>query len=189
MFFRDEWKGHVSSYHPVFLDKWSPDYPVVDELETDNKHYREHNEHYGSDYIDYEPSTQVYMYDRNNDVPHRENMEPKHDPERELDHMDRDRERERDRRDVSVRSDISADSIERNGGDDRSFKRIQEDWLDLLNKKNAQVVEVTYPRTANNEKELTVVRGEYLEVYLKFIFNLILSKLFNELVNRGFNRF
>lgn len=148
---------------------------MVDELEADNKHYREHNEHYGSDYIDYEPSTQVYMYDRNNDIPHRENMEPKHDPERDLDHMDRDR--ERDRRDVSVRSDISADSIERNGGDDRSFKRIQEDWLDLLNKKNAQVVEVTYPRTANNEKELTVVRGEYLEVIIQTYLNFLLIKL------------
>jgi hypothetical protein len=26
------------------------------------------------------------------------------------------------------------------------------------------VVQVTYPRTANNEKELTVSRGEFLEV-------------------------
>ena len=26
------------------------------------------------------------------------------------------------------------------------------------------MVEVTYPRTANNDKELTVVRGEFLEV-------------------------
>jgi epidermal growth factor receptor kinase substrate 8 len=25
-------------------------------------------------------------------------------------------------------------------------------------------VQVTYPRTANNDKELTVIRGEYLEV-------------------------
>uniref|UniRef100_T1GMW2 EPS8 spectrin-like domain-containing protein n=1 Tax=Megaselia scalaris TaxID=36166 RepID=T1GMW2_MEGSC len=30
---RDLWKGHVGSYHPVFFDGWSPDYPVVDELE------------------------------------------------------------------------------------------------------------------------------------------------------------
>jgi epidermal growth factor receptor kinase substrate 8 len=30
---RDQWKGNVSSYHPVFFDGWSPEYPVIDELE------------------------------------------------------------------------------------------------------------------------------------------------------------
>lgn len=30
--------------------------------------------------------------------------------------------------------------------------------------KGAHVVQVMYPRTANNDKELTVLRGEYLEV-------------------------
>lgn len=145
---RDEWKGSVPSYHPVFLDKWSPDYPVVDELESDGKHFRDSaGGLYTSDYNDYEPSNQDYMYERNNDNLH-------HDPREKLDH---DREL-----DPSTRSDISADSIERN--DDRSFKRSQDRWLDLLHKKNALVVQVTYPRTANNEKELTVVRGEYLEI-------------------------
>lgn len=140
----------------MFLDKWSPDYPV--DVESDTKHYPEHNEPYSSDYNDYEPSAQEFLYDRNNDL---QPLESKIGvPDRDLDHMDR----ERDRRDISVRSDISADSIERNGTDERSFKRIQDNWFDSLNKKNAQIVEVTYPRTANNEKELTVVRGEYLEV-------------------------
>lgn len=35
--------------------------------------------------------------------------------------------------------------------------------MDLFGR-SAKVVQVTYPRTANNEKELTVGRGEYLEV-------------------------
>jgi len=35
--------------------------------------------------------------------------------------------------------------------------------LDLMNR-SAKAVQVTYPRTANNEKELSVSRGEYLEV-------------------------
>lgn len=30
--------------------------------------------------------------------------------------------------------------------------------------RGGRVVRVTYPRTANNDKELSVVRGEYLEV-------------------------
>lgn len=135
-------------------------------MESETKHYPEHNEPYSSDYEPsnhYEPSNQEYLYDGNIDLQHTDVMEPKINPERDLDHI----ERERDRRDISVRSDISADSIERNGGDERSFKRIQENWFDSLNKKNAFIVEVTYPRTANNEKELTVVRGEYLEVIEK----------------------
>merc|ERR1711971_1253517 len=46
---------------------------------------------------------------------------------------------------------------ERTGEQQRNF------MMDLPNK-SAKVVQVTYPRTANNEKELSVSRGEYLEV-------------------------
>lgn len=32
---RDQWKGQgMVMYHPVFFDGWSPDYPVIDELEA-----------------------------------------------------------------------------------------------------------------------------------------------------------
>lgn len=37
-------------------------------------------------------------------------------------------------------------------------------WLRDLELRNAKVVRVTYPRTANNDKELTVARGEVLEI-------------------------
>lgn len=67
-------------------------------------------------------------------------------------------------RDVSAHSDISADSIERNGGIGERFERSQMRWLDELRSRDAKIVQVTYPRTANNDKELTVVRGEFLEV-------------------------
>lgn len=67
-------------------------------------------------------------------------------------------------RDISSRSDISADSIERNGG--RELHRDQVRWLEDLRNRGAKIVQVTYPRTANNDKELTVIRGEYLEVRL-----------------------
>lgn len=75
--------------------------------------------------------------------------------------VSRDRDRDRDR---EAHSDISADSIERNGGISERFERSQIRWLDELRSRDAKIVQVTYPRTANNDKELTVVRGEFLEV-------------------------
>lgn len=28
--YREQWKGNVPPYHPIFMDGWSPDYPVSD---------------------------------------------------------------------------------------------------------------------------------------------------------------
>jgi len=47
-------------------------------------------------------------------------------------------------------------------GDD--FGAGQRAFLDTIRSRGGRVVVVTHPRTANNHKELTVVRGEYLEV-------------------------
>jgi len=74
-------------------------------------------------------------------------------------------------RDMAARSDISADSIERNNaggvtGGER-FERAQARWLEDMRARGVKIVQVTYPRTANNDKELSVVRGELLEVRLK----------------------
>ncbi|XP_023231843.1 epidermal growth factor receptor kinase substrate 8-like protein 2 [Centruroides sculpturatus] len=73
---------------------------------------------------------------------------------------------ERDIRDRDVRSDFSADSIEHTSGSDphKQFEWQQQQWLEELKSQNAKIVQVVYPRTANNDKELTVIRGEYLEV-------------------------
>lgn len=197
---RDQWKSYVAPYHPVFLDGWSPEYPVADERDAagaplgvaappDDKrtqhepdlreqHYHREPErddsHYSSDYFDYDqqeaspPDVNRYYGTR---------------PDR----YGRD-ERERSQspggsdhdfppgpgigsvpvtpRDISARSDISADSIERNGGGEgqQRFERAQARWLEDLRSRGTKVVQVTYPRTANNDKELTVIRGEYLEV-------------------------
>lgn len=70
-------------------------------------------------------------------------------------------------RDVAARSDISADSIERNmasGPGSERFERAQARWLEDMRARGVKIVQVTYPRTANNDKELSVVRGELLEV-------------------------
>jgi epidermal growth factor receptor kinase substrate 8 len=145
---RDQWKGHVAPYHPIFMDGWSPDYPVVDELEA-NKHYNEGQ--YSSDYNDYDSSNHrdIFIYEKSTDS-HHQKIEPERDLPPNLGE--------------STRSDISVDSIERNGGEDRGFGRSQEGFLDDLQARGANIVQVTYPRTANNDKELTVVRGEYLEI-------------------------
>lgn len=76
---------------------------------------------------------------------------------------DRDPDRDQDRN-REAHSDISADSIERNGGVSEHFERKQMHWLEELRSRDAKIVQVTYPRTANNDKELSVVRGEFLEV-------------------------
>ncbi|XP_050356899.1 epidermal growth factor receptor kinase substrate 8-like isoform X2 [Nymphalis io] len=47
---------------------------------------------------------------------------------------------------------------------DRDDDDLGEAWARGVSARGGRVVRVTYPRTANNDKELTVVRGEYLEV-------------------------
>nr|CAH7751140.1 unnamed protein product [Callosobruchus chinensis] len=139
---RDQYKGHVPSYHPVFMDGWSPEYPVIDEMESEGKPY--HHEQYSSDYNDY-PSSSQDAHERGNSY--------HHPPDKDVSPPIVD----------STRSDISVDSIERNP-EDRGFGRNQEAFLEELQNRGANIVQVTYPRTANNDKELTVVRGEFLEI-------------------------
>lgn len=171
---RDQWKGQFSAYHPVFFDGWSPDYSVIDELENPStptiKRRIEPVRHYsGGDYdYDTQPSDKYQS-------PGSPGL-----------------------RDFSARSDISIDSIERNGGgpsggvgipvgmvansshQEQHHQQQQptiaaagiaggqqsstDTWLDDIQARSGKVVQVTYPRTANNDKELTVIRGEYLEV-------------------------
>jgi len=55
------------------------------------------------------------------------------------------------------------------GGGGRGLPNVSDDqmlesWLEDLQATGAKIVLVTYPRTANNDKELSVMRGEYLEV-------------------------
>lgn len=192
---RDQWKGYVAPYHPVFLDGWSPDYPVADDRDlmssntttaaavtteatrTRGEDAELDDSHYSSDYFDYErqeaspTEARRYAYDGRNygtrqDVYGHDEREHSPSPggsERDVQGAPRDR-------DLSTRSDISADSIERIGSGvvgmegQQRFERSQARFLDELRSRGAKIVQVTYPRTANNEKELTVIRGEFLEV-------------------------
>lgn len=217
---REQWKGSVPPYHPIFMDGWSPDYPVSDNrgstpseqlpLSSEKRHsdeqrshrevhsdlresqYRDHGHDDSSDYFEYEqqgsdmttpaappmPLVGQYPYETHsrhyshNDSTRRHSPDVGSDPDfpnlmtshvHGTSRGDRERDRERDR-DREARSDISADSIERNGGIGERFERCQIRWLEELRSREAKIVQVTYPRTANNDKELTVVRGEFLEV-------------------------
>lgn len=212
---REQWKGCVPPYHPMFMDGWSPDFPVnenrastpseqvslqVDKRsrsddarihrelqseirESHSARARDHEQDDSSDYFDYDqqesdatvtpsgpPPPQLvgqYQYQSHSHHYSRDERETCHSPAEGSDadfgggvmspHMTRER-------DNSAHSDISADSIERNGGISERFEHTQMRWLDELKNRNAKIVQVTYPRTANNDKELTVVRGEFLEV-------------------------
>lgn len=147
---RDQWKDNmIGAYHPVFYDGWSPDFPVIDEVDgattlNSKKKFDLLPAHASNDYnVDYDYG-------------------PPPPPQASSPGL----------RDFSNRSEISIDSIERNGaslgnGRDRYHHHEPapaESFFEDLQAKGAKIVQVTYPRTANNDKELTVVRGEYLEV-------------------------
>lgn len=88
---------------------------------------------------------------------------------------------DKERPDMAARSDISADSIERNnagGPGSERFERAQARWLEDMRARGVKIVQVTYPRTANNDKELSVVRGELLEVssYMRISYNKLLTE-------------
>ena len=148
---RDKWKGQVhgpGSYHPVFFDGWSPDYPVIDELES--KQSRRMT------YSDFEDFGDAPTHVTTTGVMNGPSGSPII-------------------RDFSTRSEISIDSIERNGGAAgiMSIERAPsgsgldpstEAWIEELQARDAKIVQVNYPRSANNDKELTVVRGEFLEI-------------------------
>ncbi|XP_062143062.1 epidermal growth factor receptor kinase substrate 8-like protein 1 [Drosophila sulfurigaster albostrigata] len=240
---RDQWKEDVGSYHPVFLDGWSPDYLVIDELETPSPTQVSKRRlevqagpgHGGSSGLGLNgrgAAASAYDdYDTNGiGISLSEKYTIHHGNDRE-----RDRTGAISASDFNARSELSFDSIERGSGagvnsssaathghghgpgagptlsaitaglqnlhtrDSRnasgggggggnygavaggaseisvatargvgspnaSEDQLLEAWLEDLQSAGAKVVLVTYPRTANNDKELSVMRGEYLEI-------------------------
>lgn len=236
---RDQWKEDVGSYHPVFLDGWSPDYLVIDELETPSP------THVSKRRLDVQPGPSHISgaglglngrgavgggggyddYDTNGmGISLSEKYTIHHGNDR-----DRDRTGAISASDFNARSELSFDSIERSSGGvtsggpghghgpgagptlsaitaglqnlhtresrnvsgggvgnygavaggaseisvaaargvgspNASEDQMLEAWLEDLQSTGAKVVLVTYPRTANNDKELSVMRGEYLEI-------------------------
>ncbi|XP_063861534.1 epidermal growth factor receptor kinase substrate 8-like isoform X3 [Scylla paramamosain] len=170
---RSSWKYSVPPYQPVFSNGWAPELAddsrdrssvLASEVATEVKRTRaedirsaQHEENcvyaeirqgrlrgdeYSSDFYDSdrrEPSPPLGRYYAREDRP-RSMTPPSEYPQ-------------------AGRSDISQESV-----DQSTFDKHQQRWLSDLKARGAKIVQVTYPRTANNDKELTVVRGEYLEV-------------------------
>lgn len=166
---REQWKGYNTAYHPVFSDGWAPEYPfsedreraeltasaaattaqkvrrdeirrAQEEAEMREHEYRsqQHGRGYAGGVGGGGGAGSDYYYGS-------ESPEQHYDMER---------------RDYAERaSEFSNDSIEHMDPD-----RHQQQWFDDLKARGSKVVQVMYPRTANNDKELTVVRGEFLEV-------------------------
>ena len=159
----EEWKGYVSPYKPVFMDGWSPAY--VDDGGGDV------GKGQGNPEVDQYDGVPAHHGDTDSDPrrahPHRGGGG---DGRGGHDYVDR------------RNSDMSADSSQNNGHGhhhnhhhaapppppqprpESRFESHQRAFLDDLADRGCHVVQVTYPRTANNEKEMTVVRGEFLEV-------------------------
>ncbi|CAG2053462.1 unnamed protein product [Timema podura] len=171
------WRSPNNGYSPTHLVGTQSAFHSED---NDVDHYREpeHDDsHYSSDYFDYEnqePSpteTNRYAFDNRNYVARPERYSRDEREHSQSPGSDRDYPpgsvlgaHPAAPRDATARSDISADSIERNGAEGQQrFERSQSRWLEELRARGGKVVQVTYPRTANNDKELTVIRGEYLE--------------------------
>ncbi|KAG7156838.1 Epidermal growth factor receptor kinase substrate 8-like protein 2-like, partial [Homarus americanus] len=164
---RNMWKYDVRPYQPVFSSGWAPEL-IEDSRERSNvlasevaseakrtraeeirnaqreaemRQGRLRTDEYGSDFYDSdrrEPSPSPGRYYPRDERP-RSMTPPSEYPQ-------------------AGRSDISQDSV-----DQPTFEKHQRQWLNDLKSRGAKIVQVTYPRTANNDKELTVVRGEYLE--------------------------
>ncbi|XP_053967726.1 epidermal growth factor receptor kinase substrate 8 [Anastrepha ludens] len=236
---RDQWKNDIGSYHPVFMDGWSPDFLVIDELETPstptniNKRQLETQTHlHVANVPNIGGVNERSLGTINNlssttlQTEQPDEYEMSAPSEKYSGHYERGSERlvavgviggvaDGGAGDFSTRSEISIDSIERSGAGPQSLpvnnnthiqeisigmqqlrtrdtrntlgvrnintvsefsgrdntindEQMLESWVEDLQAAGAKIVLVTYPRTANNDKELSVVRGEYLEVRFNF---------------------
>lgn len=231
---RDQWKDDVGSYHPIFLDGWSPDYLIIDELEkpstnspppiVNSTNKRSHhtdstrdidleitgtsgstgNANVGLNYEDCDGNDKYNMMENTIDVSERHSDVAMSYSDHQLNTKNHaniaittsvgtagdmgaagiqsitsDMQNLYNR---GIRSATHSNMMEQinlssstnvnnqtmqadmtssiRSGDDQAV----EQWLDELLAADAKIVLVTYPRTANNDKELNVVRGEYLEV-------------------------
>lgn len=137
----------------MFFDGWSPEYPVIDDLD-DEFPLPVHSS-----------VTQLTSVAarRHGDVGSQYTTEFEYDPKYLPPSSPGPQEFSTTRSEISVESTV-VEVPHLVGGHNTKM------WLEDLQEHGARVVQATHPRTANNDKELTVLRGEYLEV------KLILSK-------------
>lgn len=182
---KEQWKGYVPPYKPVFMDGWSP--AMYDEFggsaNGDRRKY--HGEGDDSTLNDEEDGHVIRAGYPNNhgygttevmaptDSENERNTPVRYNKEVLSQKILREERASPSEHDFSLNNrhahspnseSAESDQIERTGEEQMRFERQQRNFMmDLMNK-SVKVVQVTYPRTANNEKELTVSRGEFLEV-------------------------
>ncbi|XP_037812642.1 uncharacterized protein LOC119604231 isoform X1 [Lucilia sericata] len=227
---RDQWKDDVGSYHPVFLDGWSPDYLIIDELEKPNamtppppaiissSNKRVHAENGRELDMDMAGNSGLATHDNavlsyddcdESDKYNIENTIDTTDRYSEVvmsynDHQQNTKNHSNVATSMGSAGDVGAVGIQaittgvqnlyNRGLRSTTHKNMMdqinssslttgshavpeisssirsgddvmvEQWLEELQAAGAKIVLVTYPRTANNDKELSVVRGEYLEI-------------------------
>lgn len=149
---REQWKGYVPPFKPVFMDGWSP--AMLDDFgpasNGGNRKYTEGDDSTLNDHSDSEAGrgTPIRLYREDRATPSEtdfrlNNQHGQHSPNSES---------------------AESEGLQPTGDELVRFERAQRNFMMDLMHKNIKLVQVTYPRTANNEKELSVARGEYLEV-------------------------
>ncbi|XP_026317098.1 epidermal growth factor receptor kinase substrate 8-like protein 1 isoform X2 [Hyposmocoma kahamanoa] len=165
---REQWKTTIPPYQPVFMDGWSPDYQVDDQPlrrasprgeagrgaparevrevreVREAREAREARESRGAPERAAPPPA-VFAYDRDEPDLYAEQYSP-------------------NTRVLAREDSGSAASSPDREPPYRDDDALGEAWARGVAARGGRVVRVTYPRTANNDKELTVVRGEFLEV-------------------------
>jgi len=150
---REQWKGYVPPFKPVFMDGWSP--AMLDDFGSaangGSRKYTEGDDSTLNDHSDSEAGrgTPIRLYREDRATPSETDF-----------HLNNQHQHQHSPNSESAESD----GLQPTGDELIRFERAQRNFMmDLMNK-NIKLVQVTYPRTANNEKELSVARGEYLEV-------------------------
>eukprot|EP00092_Neocalanus_flemingeri_P005176 GFUD01005568.1.p1 GENE.GFUD01005568.1~~GFUD01005568.1.p1 ORF type:complete len:611 (+),score=76.32 GFUD01005568.1:395-2227(+) len=182
---KEQWKGYVPPYKPVFMDGWSP--AMYDDFGGSSNGDRRKFHGEGDDstlnededgHILRAGHTNNYGYGTTEvmaptDSENERNTPVRYNKDVLTQKILREERASPSEHDFSLNNrhahspnseSAESDQIERTGEEQIRFERQQRNFMmDLMNK-SVKVVQVTYPRTANNEKELTVSRGEFLEV-------------------------
>lgn len=128
-------------YQPVFSDGWAPQItePELIGFTPTEEQLEHHQKHFNN---------------RNNKIKTSSAHNNCSDSDEREDHLEETGNHHYSRSSPVLRDNMQFESIESE----------QKNWLIELQNRNARILRVLYPRTANNDKELTVFRGEILEL-------------------------
>lgn len=160
---REQWKTPIPPYQPVFMDGWSPDYQVDDQPLRRSSPRRISTGQGPAEAGAAVAAGGGERYERYEREERYERDEPDHYAEQYGTYPTHARNARAVGREDSESAASSPDR-EQVYRADREDDELGEAWARGVTARGGRVVRVTYPRTANNDKELTVVRGEYLEV-------------------------